>query len=149
MSIEDNVKYGNPDATHDDVVAAARKANMDYVLEGRVKWTDIVGTKGGKLSGGQKQRCAIARALIRDPKVLLLDEATSALDSASERVVQDALDAAKKGRTTFTIAHRLSTIRDSDQILVVGAGVVVESGTHEELLALGGLYNNLESIGKQ
>mmetsp|Transcript_116926 Transcript_116926/g.376134 ORF Transcript_116926/g.376134 Transcript_116926/m.376134 type:complete len:1290 (+) Transcript_116926:36-3905(+) len=149
MSIEDNVKYGSPNATHDDVVAVARKANMDYVLEGRVKWTDVVGTKGGKLSGGQKQRCAIARALIRDPKVLLLDEATSALDSASERVVQDALDAAKKGRTTFTIAHRLSTIRDSDQILVVGAGVVVESGTHEELLALGGLYNNLESIGKQ
>jgi len=149
MSLEDNIKYGKPDATSEEVTAAAQKANMDYVLNGNVKWGDLVGMKGDKLSGGQKQRCAIARALVRDPKVLLLDEATSALDSASERMVQDALDKAREGRTTFTIAHRLSTIRDSDLILVVGDGVVAESGTHDELMRLGGLYHNLEALGNQ
>jgi len=149
MSLEDNIKYGKPDATPEEVTAAARKANMDYVLNGNFKWGDLVGTKGDKLSGGQKQRCAIARALVRNPKMLLLDEATSALDSASERVVQDALDKAREGRTTFTIAHRLSTIRDSDLILVVGDGVVVESGTHDELMRLGGLYHNIEALGNQ
>jgi len=147
QSLEENVKYGKPDATHEEVVEAAKKANMDYALSGKVAWTDRVGSKGGKLSGGQKQRCAIARALIRDPKILLLDEATSALDSASEKVVQAALDTAKAGRTTFTIAHRLSTIRDSDQIIVVGAGQVMERGTHDELMALGGLYQNLQAVG--
>jgi len=149
VSLEENVRYGKPDATSEEVTAAAEKANMDFVLSGKVEWGDVVGTKGGKLSGGQKQRCAIARALLRDPKVLLLDEATSALDSTSERVVQDALDKAREKRTTFTIAHRLSTIQDSDLILVVGAGVVVESGTHDELMKLGGLYCNLETLGKQ
>lgn len=147
VSLEDNVKYGNPDATQEQVLVAAKMANMDYALSGRVAWSTLVGTKGGKLSGGQKQRCAIARALLRDPKVLLLDEATSALDSQSERVVQDALDRAKQGRTTFTIAHRLSTIRDSNQIFVVGAGAIVERGTHDELIKLGGLYTNLEKSG--
>merc|ERR1712159_216126 len=116
---------------------------MDFVLSGKVQWEDSVGARG-KLSGGQKQRVAIARALVRKPKILLLDEATSALDSASEHLVQEALDKARKGRTTFVIAHRLSTIQDSDLILVMCDGTVTEQGTHEQLLANQGLYWTLQ-----
>merc|ERR1712178_344123 len=99
---------------------------MEYVFDGTVKWTDALGIKGDRLSGGQKQRCAIARAIIRQPTILLFDEATSALDSVSEQVVQDALDNVGKGRTTFTVAHRLSSIKNSDLILVVASGRVIE-----------------------
>jgi len=143
-----DVRYGHPGATKDQLEAAARKANMDYVFNGKVAWSDKLGIRGGKLSGGQKQRCAIARALVRDPSILLLDEATSALDSVSEQEVQKALDAAQAGRTTFTIAHRLSTIRNSDLILVVVQGSLAEQGTHDELLAKGGVYYNLAMKGK-
>jgi len=149
MSLMDNVKYGTPDATQQQVEAAAQEANMDYVFSGKKDWKDNVGIKGGKLSGGQKQRCAIARALVRQPEILLFDEATSALDSVSEQQVQQALDNVKKGRTTFTIAHRLSTIKDANLILVIESGKLKEQGTHEELMALKGLYHTLTTKGAE
>jgi len=150
MSVEDNIKYGKPDATHEEVVAAAEKANLDFVLTGgKMQWSDLVGPRGGKLSGGQKQRVAIARAMIRDPTYLLLDEATSALDSTSEQVVQQALDKAAQGRTTFIVAHRLSTIRNADKIFVVAMGRLVEQGNHEELIEDDGVYAKLVRRGMQ
>eukprot|EP00931_Biecheleriopsis_adriatica_P054704 TRINITY_DN32215_c0_g1_i1.p1 TRINITY_DN32215_c0_g1~~TRINITY_DN32215_c0_g1_i1.p1 ORF type:complete len:1281 (+),score=294.96 TRINITY_DN32215_c0_g1_i1:135-3977(+) len=148
LSVEDNVRYGKLDASKEELEEAAKRANMDYVISGKVKWTDYVGARGGQLSGGQKQRCAIARALVRNPSILILDEATSALDSASEGVVQDALDKAKLGRTTFSIAHRLTTIQDSDVIFVFRNGAVSEKGSHQDLLNLRGQYWNLVQHGK-
>jgi len=112
---------------------------------GATGWETQVGPRGSRLSGGQKQRVAICRALIRNPRVILLDEATSALDSQSERVVNKALERARKGRTSFAIAHRLSTIQDCDVIIVVANGVIVEQGSHRELLQKGGVYHKLSS----
>ncbi|MDT0180024.1 ABC transporter ATP-binding protein [Microbacterium sp. ARD31] len=143
-TIRENLRYAKPDATDDEVAAACRAANIHHVIEGFERGYDtVVGERGYRLSGGEKQRIAIARVLLKDPPVLLLDEATSALDTVSERVVQEALDAAARGRTTLTVAHRLSTIIGADIIHVVEAGRIVESGTHAELLAGGGLYADL------
>ncbi len=143
-TIRENLLYAKPDASQEEMVEACRAANIHHVIEGFEQGYDtVVGERGYRLSGGEKQRIAIARVLLKDPPVLLLDEATSALDTVSERVVQEALDAAAKGRTTLSIAHRLSTVIDADTIHVIEAGQIVESGTHQELLALGGLYAQL------
>jgi len=147
VSIGDNIRYGIPDGQTVDqelVVAAAKASNIhDFVTSLPQGYDTRVGDKGSQLSGGQKQRIAIARALIRNPKILLLDEATSALDSESEKLVQEALDKARAGRTTIVIAHRLSTIQDADHILVVKDGQIVERGQHYQLVALGGVYADL------
>ncbi|WP_092916369.1 ABC transporter ATP-binding protein [Agrococcus baldri] len=143
-SIAENLRYAKPDATDAELDAATRAASIyDTIHRFPDGYDTIVGERGYRLSGGEKQRIAIARVLLKDPEVLVLDEATSALDTVSERVVQAALDAAARGRTTLAIAHRLSTIRDADVIFVIDAGRIVERGTHAELLALGGTYATL------
>ena len=143
-TIRENLLYAKPDATQEELEEACRAANIHHIIEGFEDGYDtIVGERGYRLSGGEKQRIAIARVLLKDPPVLLLDEATSALDTVSERVVQEALDAAARGRTTLSIAHRLSTVIGADVIHVVDAGRIVESGTHAALLAEDGLYAEL------
>ncbi|WZH35960.1 MAG: ABC transporter ATP-binding protein [Microbacterium enclense] len=143
-TVRENLRYARPDATDDEIEAACRAANIHHVIAGFEDGYDtVVGERGYRLSGGEKQRIAIARVLLKDPPVLLLDEATSALDTVSERIVQEALETASHGRTTLSIAHRLSTVIGADQIHVVDAGRIVESGTHAELLAAGGLYASL------
>ena len=143
-TIGDNLRYAKPDASQAELEAAAKAANIhDTIVSFPEAYDTVVGERGYRLSGGEKQRIAIARVLLKDPAVLILDEATSALDSISERVVQGALDAASRGRTTIAIAHRLSTVVAADVIFVIAAGEIVESGTHSELLALGGVYAEL------
>lgn len=140
-SIKDNIAYGKPDATMDEIVDAAKKANIhDFIMELPDKYDTFVGERGTRLSGGQKQRISIARVFLKNPPVLILDEATSALDNESERFIQKSLEELAKYRTTITIAHRLSTIRNADEILVVADCGIAERGTHEELLALDGIY---------
>jgi ATP-binding cassette subfamily B protein len=143
-SIRENLRHARPDATDAEIESAARAAQVHDLIVGLPDGYDtIVGSRGHRFSGGEKQRIAIARTILRDPKVLVLDEATSALDNATERAVQDALDALSVGRTTITIAHRLSTIADADQIVVLDGGRVAEWGTHHELVELGGRYADL------
>jgi ABC-type multidrug transport system fused ATPase/permease subunit len=139
-----NIALGNPRASREEVLEAARIAHVDEFAEHFPDgYETIVGERGVKLSGGQKQRVAIARAIVANPRILILDEATSSLDSESEALIQDGLNMLMKGRTTFVIAHRLSTVRKADQILVLEDGLVVERGTHSELMTLGGRYRTL------
>ena len=153
-SIRENILLGadKDDVPEEEIVQACKDANIhDFILSLPDGFSTIVGSKGSMLSGGQKQRIAIARALLRNPRILLLDEATSALDSESEKVVQAALDAAALGRTTIAVAHRLSTIQKADMIYVFDQGKIVEHGTHNELLKVRGKYFelvNLQSLGK-
>ncbi|HEY0373503.1 MAG TPA: ABC transporter ATP-binding protein [Amnibacterium sp.] len=143
-TIRDNLRYAKEDATDEQIEAAARGANIHETIARFPDGYDtVVGERGYRLSGGEKQRVAIARVLLKNPPVVLLDEATSALDSVSERIVQEALDAASSGRTTVAIAHRLSTVLDADEILVIDGGRIVERGTHGDLVRLGGLYAEL------
>jgi len=140
-SIRDNLRYARPDATDEELEAAARAAQIhERIVEFTDGYDTVVGERGYRLSGGEKQRIAIARVILKDPRVLILDEATSALDTANERLVQAALAPLMEGRTTIAIAHRLSTIRSADVIFALDRGKLVESGTHEDLLARGGMY---------
>ena len=146
-TVMENIRYGRLDATDEEVIAAAKAANADkFILELPEGYQTQIGERGLNLSGGQRQRMAIARAMLKNPQILILDEATSALDTESEKIVQSALDELMKGRTSFVIAHRLSTIFGADKIFVIDKGKICESGTHKELLELGGVYSNLYNI---
>ncbi|MEU0803618.1 ABC transporter ATP-binding protein [Streptomyces sp. NPDC005970] len=140
-SVADNLRFAKPDATDEEIVAAARAAQIhDHIASLPEGYDTLVGERGYRFSGGEKQRLAIARTVLRDPPVLILDEATSALDTRTEHAVQEAIDTLSAGRTTITIAHRLSTVRDADQIVVLDGGRIAERGSHDELLAMGGRY---------
>jgi len=144
VSIAENISYGKEDATVEEIEMAAKAANAhDFISELPDGYDTLVGDGGLQLSRGQKQRVAIARAIVKDPKILLLDEATSALDTDSEKIVQDALDKAREGRTTIIIAHRLSTIQTADMIIGIDNGCVIEMGSHNELMKKEGLYYKL------
>jgi subfamily B ATP-binding cassette protein MsbA len=146
-TIRENIAYGKLEATEEEIEAVARAAHAhEFIKELPDRYETIVGERGIKLSGGQRQRIAIARALLKDPRILILDEATSSLDSESERLVQEALETLMTGRTTFVIAHRLSTVRKADRIVVLDRGRVIEEGTHLELLTARGLYKQLYEI---
>jgi len=149
-SVRENLRFAKPDATDDELEAAATAARIHDLITALPEGYDtVVGERGYRFSGGEKQRMAIARTILRNPPILVLDEATSSLDTATERLVQEALDRLSEGRTTIAIAHRLSTIRDADQIVVLDQGRIVESGTHDELVRAGGRYATLVSRDAQ
>ena len=143
----ENIRYGRPAATDAEVIAAAKAAFAhDFIGALPDGYQTFLGERGVRLSGGQRQRISIARAMLKNPPLLLLDEATSALDAESERMVQAALESAMKGRTTLVIAHRLATVQRADRIVVMEAGKIVETGTHAQLVASGGLYARLAAL---
>jgi ATP-binding cassette subfamily B protein len=143
-TIRTNLTYAKPDATQAEIESAAKAANIhNFIMDLSDGYDTIVGERGYRLSGGEKQRIALARVILKDPRILVLDEATSSLDSESEALIQDALKRVMAGRTSIVIAHRLSTILAADMILVMDRGRIVERGTHEELLATGGIYSQL------
>jgi ABC-type multidrug transport system fused ATPase/permease subunit len=147
-TIRENIAYGKPGSGIEEIIDAAKQANAwDFIQSFPEKLDTIVGERGIQLSGGQRQRIAIARAVLKNPKILILDEATSSLDSESERLVQEALDKLMRGRTSVVIAHRLATIRNADKIIVLENGTIIEQGTHIELLAHdNGLYKTLTEL---
>lgn len=146
-TIKANIAYGRPEATMEEIVAAAQAAQAHEFIEGFTNGYDtLVGERGVTLSGGQRQRVAIARALLMNPRILILDDSTSSVDTQTEKLIQAALDTLMEGRTTFVIAHRLSTVRRADMILVMDKGRIVEQGTHDELLARGGLYREIHDL---
>ena len=146
-TIRDNILYGRPDATEEEMILAAKRANIhDYVMTLDKGYDTEIGERGVKLSGGQKQRLSIARVFLKDPAILILDEATSALDNTTEVLIQKSLDELCRGRTTLVVAHRLSTIRGADEIAVIMDGAITERGTHDELISLGGTYKKLYSL---
>ena len=146
-TIRENILYGRPDATEEEMFAAARRANIhDYIMTLEKGYDTEIGERGVKLSGGQKQRISIARVFLKDPAILILDEATSALDNTTEVLIQQSLDELCKGRTTLVVAHRLSTIRNADEIAVVIDGCITERGTHNQLMASGGTYKSLYAL---
>lgn len=147
-TIRQNIAYGKPNASEEEIIEAAKQANAyDFIMSFPDQFNTLVGDRGIQLSGGQRQRIAIARAVLKNPSILILDEATSSLDSESERLVQEALDKLMKGRTSIVIAHRLSTIKNADKIIVLQKGVVLETGTHQQLMTNeGGLYHKLSKM---
>jgi ATP-binding cassette subfamily B protein len=145
-----NIAYGDPEASHEQVIAAARAAHIHEFIQSLPQgYESLVGERGLKLSGGEKQRVAIARAILKNPRILIFDEATSALDSKSEKAIQAELKRIAADRTTLTIAHRLSTIVDADQILVMEHGRIMERGTHDDLLSRGGVYAHMWALQQQ
>jgi ATP-binding cassette subfamily B protein len=143
-TVAENISYGEPEATETEIIAAAKAANAHgFILDFPQAYDSLVGERGVRVSGGERQRIAIARAILKDPRILILDEATSSVDTETEEQIQEALHRLVKGRTTFAIAHRLSTLKDVDFLVVLEKGEVAESGTHEELVEKGGVYANL------
>ena len=146
-SIKENIAYGKRNATDAEIVAAAKKANIhEYIMSLPNGYDSMIGERGVKLSGGQRQRISIARVFLKNPPILILDEATSALDNTTEILIQEALTELCKGRTTIIVAHRLSTIKNADEIAVISEGEIIERGTHDELIAQGGVYEKLYNL---
>lgn len=143
-TIKENIRYGNLDASDEEIVEAAKRANIhDFIMELEDGYDTYIGERGTKLSGGQKQRISIARVFLKNPRILILDEATSALDNTTEYYIKQSIDELCKGRTTIVVAHRLSTIRNADEIIVLTDKGIEERGTHDELMALNGIYKDL------